>query len=135
MRLLLDTHTFLWWDLNPTRLSPRALLLCQNPDNQLVLSVASVWEMVIKSQFGKLHLNRPLADMILEQQRTNGIEILPVLLTHALAVETLPMAHKDPFDRLLIAQAKVETIPVISRDENFAAYPVVVGCCYVHKPE
>lgn len=64
--------------------------------------------------------------MIREQQRTNGIEILPILLAHALAVETLPMIHKDPFDRLLIAQARVEAIPVISRDENFAAYPVEV---------
>lgn len=126
MRLLLDTHAFLWWDLEPSRLSSRVLLLCQDPGNQLVLSVASVWEMEIKAQLGKLRFDKPLADMILEQQRTNGIEILPVLLAHALAVATLPVAHKDPFDRLLIAQAKVEAIPVISRDENFSAYPVMV---------
>jgi PIN domain nuclease of toxin-antitoxin system len=126
MRLLLDTHTFLWWDLEPARLSPRALVLCQDPGNQLVLSVASVWEMEIKAQLGKLRLDKPLAEMIREQQRMNGIEILPILLAHALAVETLPMIYKDPFDRLLIAQARVEAIPVISRDENFAAYPVEV---------
>lgn len=67
-----------------------------------------------------------VADMISEQQRTNSIAILPVLLDHALTVSTLPMIHKDPFDRLLIAQAKVEAIPLISRDENFTAYPVTV---------
>ena len=127
MRLLLDTHTFLWWDLEPARLSPRALALCQDPGNQLVLSVTSVWEMEIKAQLGKLRLDKPLAEMIREQQRTNGIEILPILLAHAFAVETLPLIHKDPFDRLLIAQAKVEAIPIISRDENFAAYPVTVA--------
>jgi PIN domain nuclease of toxin-antitoxin system len=82
--------------------------------------------MEIKAQLGKLRLDKPLAEIIPEQQRTNGIEILSILLAHVLAVKTLPMIHKDPFDRLLIAQAQVEAIPVISRDENFAAYPVEV---------
>lgn len=126
MRLLLDTHAFVWWDIDPTRLSPRALALCQDPGNQLVLSVASVWEMQIKIQLGKLHLENSLADMIAEQQRTNNIEILPVNLAHALALATLPIAHKDPFDRLLISQARVEGMPFISRDPEFAAYPIAV---------
>ena len=113
MRLLLDTHTFVWWDIEPARLSPRALALCQDPDNQLVLSVASVWEMQIKIQLGKLHLENSLADMIAEQQRTNNIEILPVNLAHALALATLPNAHKDPFDRLLISLSLIHiwTLP------------------------
>lgn len=126
MRVLLDTHAFIWWDIEPTRLSPHALALCQNPNNQLVLSVVSVWEMEIKMQLGKLDFVKPLEDMIAEQQRTNNIEILPVRLAHALAIKTLPLIHKDPFDRLLIAQAKVEAIPIVSRDAKFSAYPIVV---------
>ena len=119
-------HAFIWWDVEHVRLSPRALALCQDPNNQLVLSVASVWEMEVKIQLGKLRFEKPLAEMISEQQRANNIEILPVTLPHALALETLPPIHKDPFDRLLIAQAKVEGIPFISRDAEFAAYPIVL---------
>jgi PIN domain nuclease of toxin-antitoxin system len=126
MRILLDTHTFIWWDIEPSRLSPRALTLCQDPSNQLVLSVASVWEMEIKIQLGKLQFAKPLEDMLAEQQRTNSIEILPITLAHALAIETLPLHYKDPFDRLLIAQAKIEVIPFVSRDQAFAAYPIMV---------
>lgn len=123
MRLLLDTHTFVWWDIEPTRLSSRVLALCQDMNNQLVLSVASVWEMEIKIQLGKLHFAKPLSDMIADQQYTNSIEILPVNLAHVLAIKSLPLVHKD---RLLIAQAKVEAIPLISRDPVFTAYPIVV---------
>lgn len=126
MRLLLDTHTFVWWDIEPTRLSPRALTLCQDPENQLVLSVASIWEMAIKIQLGKLHFVKPLADTIAEQQRMNDVEILPIMVAHALAIETLPLLHKDPFDRLLIAQARVENMPFISRDRELAAYSITV---------
>ena len=126
MRVLLDTHTFIWWDTAPSQLSSRALLLCQDASSQLVLSVASVWEMAIKIQLGKLRLGKPLADMISEQQRTNHIELLPVALAHALAVETLPPVHKDPFDRLLVAQAQVEGISLLSRDPVFASYLISV---------
>jgi len=114
--VLLDTHAFIWWDIEPTPLSPHALALCQNPNNQLLLSVVSVWEMEIKMQLGKLDFVKPLEDMIAEQQRTNNIEIWPVRLAHALAIKTLPLIHKDPFDRLLIGRAKVEAIPIVSRD-------------------
>ncbi len=126
MRLLLDTHAFVWWDIEPSRLSPRALALCQDPQNHLVLSVASVWEMEIKIQLGKLYFARPLAEMISDQQQTNRVEILPITLAHVLALETLPLAHKDPFDRILIAQASVESLAFISRDPEFAAYPIAV---------
>ncbi len=94
MRLLLDIHTFIWWDIEPARLSPHALALCQDPNNQLVLSVASVWEMEVKMQLGKLRFEKPLAEMISEQQRTNSIDVLPVTLVHALALESLPLIHK-----------------------------------------
>lgn len=126
MTLLLDTHAFIWWDIEPTRLSPHALALCQDPNNQLVLSVVSVWEMQIKIQLGKLNFTKPLADMIARQQKVNNMEILPVRLSHALAIKTLPLVHKDPFDRLLIAQAKVEGMPIMSRDSMFSAYPITV---------
>lgn len=126
MKLLLDTHTFIWWDIEPARLSSHALALCQDPKNQLILSVASVWEMEIKIQLGKLRFEKPLANMISEQQYTNHIEILAVALPHVLTLETLPTAHKDPFDRLLIAQAKAEGLPLVSRDSVFSAYSIMV---------
>lgn len=126
MKLLLDTHTFIWWDIEPARLSPRALALCQDANNQLVLSVVSVWEINIKMQLGKLRFAKPLAEMLSEQQQTNHIEILPVLLAHVLALETLPLLHKDPFDRLLICQAQVEDMAFVSRDTEFLAYSIVV---------
>ncbi|RLT41431.1 MAG: type II toxin-antitoxin system VapC family toxin, partial [Chloroflexi bacterium] len=126
MKLLLDTHTFIWWDLEPGQLSPRGLSLCQNASNQMVLSVASVWEMQIKIQLGKLQFPKPLRQMIAEQQEANQMEILPVALEHVLALAGLPMLHKDPFDRLIIAQAKTEAITLLSRDPRMAAYPVAV---------
>lgn len=85
MKVLLDTHAFLWWDSEPEKLSQRALELFQNPENTLVLSAASVWEMQIKIQLGKLKVNLPLADLI-HQQEENGIEILPVHVSHVLAL-------------------------------------------------
>lgn len=126
MKLLLDTHTFIWWDLEPERLSPRVLSLCQDANNRMVLSVASVWEMQIKIQLGKLQFPKPLDQMIAEQQETNQIEILPVALEHVLALAELPMLHKDPFDRLIVAQAKTEALTLLSRDPRVAAYGVAV---------
>ncbi|MBL0346880.1 type II toxin-antitoxin system VapC family toxin [Candidatus Villigracilis affinis] len=125
MKLLLDTHTFLWWDSEPEKLSRRALELCQNPENTLVLSVASIWEMQIKIQLGKLQIKIPLEEMISQQQK-NGIEILPVEASHIFAVESLPNHHKDPFDRLIIAQAIVEDAILISADPLISQYPVGV---------
>jgi PIN domain nuclease of toxin-antitoxin system len=124
MRLLLDTHAFIWWDSEPTKLSPEALELSQNQDNVLVLSVASIWEIQIKLQLGKLKLKLPLRELIANQRQTNKIEILPVTLEHVLALEHLPDYHKDPFDRLLISQANVEDIVLLSSDPLIAKYDV-----------
>lgn len=126
MKLLLDTHTFIWWDSEPAKLSPQALTLCQDRKNSLLLSVASVWEMQIKLQLGKLKLNLPLAELIESQQQTNSIEILPVTLVHVLALQNLPPHHKDPFDRLLIVQANVEDAVLVSNDPVFVKYAVQV---------
>ena len=124
MKYLLDTHTFLWWDSEPAKLSSQVLTLCQDRANMVLLSVASVWEMQIKLQLGKLKLNLPLAELIESQRQTNNIEMLPVTLAHVLALQDLPSHHKDPFDRLLIAQANVEEAVLLSSDSVFAEYPV-----------
>jgi PIN domain nuclease of toxin-antitoxin system len=124
MKLLLDMHTFIWWDSEPRRLSPEVLALCQDSENLLLLSVASAWEIQIKKQLGKLELALPLAELIESQQRINNLEILPVRLEHVLQLETLPPHHKDPFDRLLIAQAITEQAALVSSDPAFAKYPV-----------
>src|SRR5262249_10304465 len=100
MKLLLDTHAFMWWDNDPARLSPHALAALRDPANTVWFSVVSVWEMVIKSQLGKLTLHLPLSQIVAQQQ-ANGLQILAAMLEHTLAVESLPPVHKDPFDRLL----------------------------------
>jgi len=122
MRLLLDTHVFIWWDSSPESLSAEARRLCQDVRNTLLLSVASVREIQIKYQLGKLTLNRPLPSLIQSQQKSNGIQVLPVQLVHVYALETLPPLHKDPFDRLLIAQAQAEGLTLLSMDPIFRQY-------------
>ena len=122
MRLLLDTHTFIWWDSEPAKLSAQALALCQDRQNSLLLSVASVWEMQIKLQLGKLKLTLPLSELIENQRQTNHLEILPILLPHVLAVQHLPTHHKDPFGRPLIAQVNVEDVMIVSNDPMFPKY-------------
>ncbi len=125
MRLLLDTHTLIGWDSDPGQLSAAALTALRDPANEVWLSAVSVWEMVIKAQLGKLSLRLPLADIVAQQQ-TNGLLVLPVRLPHVLGVEGLPPVHKDPFDRLLVAQANVEGAELVSADPVFAHYPVRV---------
>ena len=125
MKLLLDTHTFIWWDSDPSKLTPQALALLQDPANVVLLSVVSAWEIQIKRQLGKLQLALPLAELI-ENQQKNGMSILPVNLEHVLAVEKLPLHHKDPFDRLLISQAQSENATLVSRDTEFSLYGIDV---------
>ncbi|SRR5579884_2230389 len=125
MRLLLDTHTFIWWDSDPGKLPAPALAALRDRSNTVWFSVVSAWEIIIKAQLGKLTLRLPLRDIIAQQQ-ANGIQILPVTLPHTLAVEGLPPVHKDPFDRLLAAQAFVEGAELVSADPIFSHYPVRV---------
>lgn len=126
MKLLLDTHTFIWWDSNPSRLSQNALALLTNRNNLRLLSLVSIWEMQIKYQLGKLTLNKTLEEII-TIQKNNFIEILPMTVEHILALDSLPIYHKDPFDRLLIAQAKMENAILISCDSVFTHYSVNLG--------
>lgn len=125
MKLLLDTHTFLWLDSEPEKLSQHIQELCQDPKNTLLLSVVSIWEIQIKKQLGKLELRIPLSEIVREQQE-NGIEILVIESAHILGLESLPNHHKDPFDRLLISQAVVEDAILISADPLIKQYPVKV---------
>ena len=124
MNFLMDTHIFMWWDGQSVQLPESIHLICRNKTNTLYLSLASVWEMQIKSQLGKLDLRRPLAELVAEQQWTNGLRILPIRLEHIIALGSLPLHHKDPFDRLLIAQAQTENMTLLSVDEDFPRYTV-----------
>jgi len=127
VKLLLDTHTFIWWDSDPAKLSATALALCSDPANELILSVTSLWEMQIKHTLGKLSLRLPLSDIVMHQQATNGVVVLPILPAHIFALDGLPTPHKDPFDRLLVAQANSEGAMLISADAIFVTYPVRVA--------
>lgn len=122
MNFLLDTHVFIWFYDTQHKLSQKVSQELSNPANNLFLSVASVWEIQIKIQIKKLTFQDPFADIIAEQQQINGLQILPVQLSHALYLENLPSHHKDPFDRLLISQAIVENMILVSADANFAKY-------------
>ena len=124
MKLLLDTHIFIWWADQPEKLSPAALSALEDEANELLLSVASVWEMQIKIQLGKLKLNLPLKELVNNQQETNDLTVLPVALAHVLTLDTLPFHHKDPFDRLLIAQGIEEAFTIVTADSQFSVYSV-----------
>jgi len=124
VRLLLDTHSFLWFISGSTSLSPTARALIEDASNQPLLSVASLWEMAIKLSLGKLSLAQPFEVLIPQQMRLNGIKLLGIEIEHTAAVSKLPFHHRDPFDRLLIAQAIVEQMPIVSADTAFDTYPV-----------
>ena len=124
MKLLIDTHVFLWLMDEPDKLSRKALEACRDRENQIYLSVVSAWEIEIKRQVGKLTLKLPLRTMIEEQQEKNGLQILGVGLEHVLTVGNLLRHHADPFDRLLIAQAIVEDADLVTYDPLFTKYPV-----------
>ncbi|MGB9885969.1 MAG: type II toxin-antitoxin system VapC family toxin [Moorellales bacterium] len=126
MKALLDTHVFLWWITDDSRLSGRAREIIGSGENTLYLSAASAWEIAIKAGLGRLSLPDDLESFIPEQLAENGILPLPVRLSHALRVHALPAYHRDPFDRLLVAQAQVENLPLISGDPVIARYPVEV---------
>ncbi len=126
MKLLLDTHAFIWWVSEPAKLSTRALSLCQDSDNQLYLSVASLWEIQIKSHLGKLRLSTPLPDIVAAQQEANGFLLLSIHASHAYALDELPALHNDPFDRMLVAQARSEGLHLITHDEIVRKYPVKI---------
>lgn len=123
MKLLLDTHTFLWFIDDSPRLSAYAKSLLES-DDELLLSTASLWEIAIKISIGKLALARPFNVFIPEQLAHNSIAELPIRLKHLNVISTLNFHHRDPFDRLLIAQAMTESLPVVSADAAFDLYSI-----------
>ena len=124
MRLLLDTHVWLWTLVSPSRLSAEALAELGDPDNELYLSAASTWEIAIKYGLGKLPLPEPPRQFVPPRLDRDGVIALPVEHAHTLAVAELPPHHDDPFDRLLIAQAQLERMTLVSADPFVARYEV-----------
>lgn len=122
MRQLLDTHIFIWFVMGDPRIS--VSMRSQIENNENLLSIASVWEMAIKHSIGKLNFGLAFNEFIEQQIIRNGIELLPITIDHITVVATLPLHHRDPFDRILIAQALVENIPILSADKIFDAYPI-----------
>ena len=121
--ILLDTHVFLWLQTEPERLGPH-LPLVEDPDEELFLSAASSWEIAIKQGLGKLALPEPPAQYVPQRMKQSGVLALPIEHSHALAVSSLPPLHKDPFDRMIVAQATKLAIPVLTADPLIAAYDV-----------
>lgn len=125
MRLLLDSHAFLWFVLNDPQLSAAAQGLINDPANDVLISPASYWEIAIKVGLGKLNLHASYDDFMRRGIVGNDFDILPIEPRHTSLLTTLPLHHRDPFDRLLIAQALVDGIPIVSADAAFDPYGVV----------
>jgi PIN domain nuclease of toxin-antitoxin system len=120
LRLLLDTHTLLWALGNPEELVAEARSAIIDPENDIVVSAASTWEIAIKGARGKLRIPEELSDQI----AASGFEELPVTIVHSIEAGALPRHHSDPFDRMLIAQAQIEGLTLVTRDQRFADYGV-----------
>ena len=124
MRLLLDTHTFLWFIAGSLNLSDTARNLIQEQENQKFLSIAGLWEMSIKASIGKLEVGMTLTELVKREVYGNAIDLLEIRPEHLDELAKLPFHHKDPFDRLMISQSLVENIPILSRDSAYRSYPV-----------
>ena len=124
MRLLLDTHTFLWFIAADPALSLPARRLLEDSRHTRLVSVVSLWEIAIKSSIGKLELKRTIPDLVAHDVVGNGFDLLPIDPAHLAVVQGLPFHHRDLFDRLLVAQATAEAIPLVSRDAAVEAYGV-----------
>jgi PIN domain nuclease of toxin-antitoxin system len=127
VRLLLDTHVWLWWNTKPERLSATARRQIGDARNEIYLSAASVWEMAIKQRIGKLPLPEPVGAYVARRLTIDSIRPLTISIEHAAAVETLERLHSDPFDRLLIVQARHEGLRLLTADDQVLVYgnPVV----------
>ncbi|SRR5712692_4296564 len=124
MKLLLDTHALLWFVWDHANLSENARNLMNDPDNELLLSTGTIWEIAIKVGLNKLTLAEPYEDFMNRAIADNDLTVLETSVKHAAVLTTLPFHHRDPFDRLIIAQAIAEGITVVSGDAVFDAYPV-----------
>jgi PIN domain nuclease of toxin-antitoxin system len=126
MRAILDTQIFLWWNTNEPRLSASIREIIADGRNELYLSAASAWEIAIKAARGRLTLPAPPQEYVTSRLVLHSIQSLPIISRHALQVYTLPEHHRDPFDRLLVAQGQIEDLPILTADRLFAQYDVKV---------
>jgi PIN domain nuclease of toxin-antitoxin system len=126
MKYLLDTHTFLWWNLDDPQLSEQAKEIIANGENEIFISAASAWEIAIKTAKGRLVLPEEPAQYLANRMSEYHFQALPVQISHAVHVYGLPGHHADPFDRLLISQCQLETMPLISKDKDIQKYDVEV---------
>lgn len=124
MRFLLDTHSFLWWVHKDDRLSDTAREIISEEQNEIFVSVASAWEIAIKAGLGQLDIPRGPERFITRHTELNDFRVLPINLPHAFRVYELPDIHRDPFDRILVAQARAEDMPILTIDPEIARYPV-----------
>ena len=124
MRVLIDTHVFLWWVEGDRRLPTRARTALADPDNECLFSLASVWELAIKSALGKIKLALPVRRYVVENAAANGFRMLDIGLAHVGRVESLAKHHGDPFDRLLVAQSLEDSLPIVTADPIFRKYGV-----------
>ena len=124
MRILLDTHALLWLITGDKRLSKTSMKIFLNTDNRLYFSIISLWEICIKKSLDKISLKNNWLDIIKQEMKTNSIQWLPVEVFHCAKVIELPFYHRDPFDRMLIAQAMTEDLSILSRDKRFSAYDI-----------
>lgn len=126
MKFLLDTHTFLWWNMDDSQLSSLAKEIIADGGNEIFLSAASAWEIAIKTARGRLSLPEDPTRYVSSRLSLHGFQALPVHIHHATQIYHLPMHHADPFDRLLIAQSQTESMPIISADAEIRKYDVEI---------
>jgi PIN domain nuclease of toxin-antitoxin system len=126
MRALLDTHAFLWWVTDQPRLPQGVRTIIENGENEIFVSAVTGWEIIIKFQLGRLTLPEDPENFLLDQIRRNAFQTLPLRIRHSLRLLGLPHHHKDPFDRMLVAQAQFEKLPLVTSDNKIARYPVEV---------
>ena len=124
MRALLDTHVLLWWMMDADRLSPQAHALLEDGGNELLWSVASSWEIAIKIRLDKIRLPNPWAVFLPKALSEQALTTLPIEHAHTLQLVDLPDHHRDPFDRMLVAQAQVEGLPLVTADNRLRRYEV-----------
>lgn len=124
MRLLLDTHVWIWWLTDPDRLSRPAYMALRDADSELFLSPASTWELMVKSTAGRVTVSESVEALVEEAIAASGVQPLPVEHRHALQLRQLPAHHRDPFDRMLVAQAQSSGLILVTADQQLAAYDI-----------
>jgi len=125
MRLLIDTHILLWFLEGNQLLATSRHQIIADPENDIFVSIGSLWEMAIKISLNKLTLSYPLAEIV-DHITSENINILPILPAHAIEISVLPFHHRDPFDRLLVAQSRIERLALMSNDKNFKSYEIEI---------